>query len=646
MRQTDIVTVDFETEAIEDRPKYPPKPAGVSIKYRGKSPKYLAWGHPTKNNTTKAKAGQELRDIWRSGKPILFHNAKFDLDVAEVHFGLRLPPWHLVHDTLYELFLHNPHARSLSLKPAAEEILGLKPDERDAVRDWLIENGVVKKNEKDWGAHISKAPGDLVGRYANGDTIRTEKLHDFLFEKIVSAKMDKAYDRERRLMPILLRNEREGMRVDMRALERDAKVYEVAQQKADAWLRKRLKTKDLNLSSNDDLADALERAGVVTEWDVTKTGKRSTAKKSMTEDRFGDKKVFSVLGYRNRIETCLTVFIRPWLEMARANKGQIFTHWNQVRQSHGDESTSGTRTGRLSCSPNFQNIPKDWYDKNDGYFHPKQLDVPELPMMRKYVLPDKGGAFGHRDYNQQEPRILAHFENDKLCAQYNTDPQTDVHSYVQEQIKIIAGLELGRRPTKILNLGLIYGMGLGKLAEGMGVDVDTAKKIKAAQRKAVPGLGELDREVKDRGRRGEAIRTWGGRLYYVEPPKVIGGILRTFEYKLLNYLIQGSASDCTKEAIIRYEEVRKDGRFLVTVHDECNISAPKKAIRPELLRLRQAMESVEFDVPMLSDAKSGPHWGALKSIEEDRKLTKEEPEERLMVGNGGMTNWDDSRKVR
>ena len=82
---------------------------------------------------------------------------------------------------------------------------------------------------------------------------------------------------------------------------------------------------------------------------------------------------------------------------------------------------------------------------------------------------------------------------------------------------------------------------------------------------------------------------------------------------MLNYLIQGSAADCTKQALINYDSVRKESRFLVTVHDEINISALKKAAKQELELLRQAMEAVEFSVPMLSDAKMGPTWGQLKA---------------------------------
>jgi DNA polymerase I-like protein with 3'-5' exonuclease and polymerase domains len=247
--------VDFETEAIEDRPKYPPVPVGVSIRPPGGQPRYYAWGHPTGNNTTKDRVALILSDIWRSGREIVFHNAKFDLDVAEVHFGLPSLPWHLVHDTMFLVFLHDPHADSLSLKPSAERILEMPPEEQDAVQAWLYEHKVIKKNQHP-GPFIAKCDGRVVGRYANGDVDRTWKLFNRLLPKL-DEKERKAYDRERRLLPILLKNERQGLRFDIERAEREIPVYEKALVTADEWLRTRLSAPDLNLDADADVADAL-----------------------------------------------------------------------------------------------------------------------------------------------------------------------------------------------------------------------------------------------------------------------------------------------------------------------------------------------------------------------------------------------------
>jgi DNA polymerase I-like protein with 3'-5' exonuclease and polymerase domains len=99
----------------------------------------------------------------------------------------------------------------------------------------------------------------------------------------------------------------------------------------------------------------------------------------------------------------------------------------------------------------------------------------------------------------------------------------------------------------------------------------------------------------------------------------------TYEYKLLNYLIQGSAADCTKEAILRYHrDDRRNGRFLVTVYDEINVSSQAEktaklrrlAAEHELKVLKEAMESIECDVLMLTDAKLGENWADAKKYED------------------------------
>ena len=610
------ITIDFETAAIEARPKYPPEPVGVSI-LDGRECKYWAWGHPTKNNCTKAQAKERLAGAYRSGRPLLFHNAKFDMEVAEKHFGLKLPPWDKFHDTLFDLFLHNPHAKSLSLKPAAAELLGMPPEERDAVNEWLCSHGIIKRpDQKDAGAYICKAPGDLVGEYAKGDVIRTEKLWRKVHPLVLKAGMGEAYDRERRLLPVLLENEREGMRVDVTPLRKDIKLYEAALARVDEWLRKRLKSPELNLDADADVAKVLEALDLVTEWELTPTGRKSVSKKFLTPDKFRDPKVASALGYRNRLTTVLSMSMRPWLEQAEAGNGYITTQWNSVRQSHGNDGFAGARTGRLSCS-RFMNITKDFEDKDDGYVHPKFLrGLPRLPLVRRYILPDEGDAFGHRDYNQQELRILGHFEDGALCRAYNEDPKLDIHSYVQRLIKEILGLDLQRRYVKNMNFGKVYGMGSGALAERLGCTVEEARRFFAAHSKALPGVKDLENDIKWRAREGKPVRTWGGRLYYCEEPKLIKGRMWDFSYKLLNYIVQGSAADCTKEALIRYAGAKKRARFLVTVHDEINFSAPKKAMREEMRILKDVMSSIEFDVPMLSDGKAGPNWGSLTKWED------------------------------
>jgi len=638
-----VITIDFETDAIAPRPKYPPEPAGVSIMWPGeRKPKYLAWNHPTENNCTKSEGRKALLKCYEQKEfGLLFHNAKFDMDVGETKLDLPRLGWERYHDTLFLLFLHDPHSRSLSLKPAAEKLLGMPPEEQDAVRAWLVDNGIVTKQDKRWGAHIAKAPGRLVGRYAEGDVIRTKKLFDKLWPEIQKAGMLQAYDRERRLLPILLDNERVGVRVDTPKLEHDVVMYRQARDATDEWLRKRLKAPDLNVDSNEEMADALEATGVVTDFVMTKTGKRSVAKKNLTLDMFHDKEVASAFGYRNALSTCLGIFMEPWLEQSSQTGGRIYTVWNQVRQAHGNDNLAGARTGRMSSTPPLLNIPKEFPEaiaqpklkglvtilrkmRKDRWDHLSPLldkglpPLPRLPFVRRYVVPDdKKSVWLRRDYSQQEYRILAHYEDGSLKKAYLENPRTDIHQWLQQMLKDVVGLVLDRKDVKIVNFADIYGMGEGHMAEKLNTDRMTVKRIRAAKRKLMTGLGPLEQEIKARGKNGEPIRTWGGRLYYAEEPKWNGFRWQTYEYKLLNYLIQGSAADCTKEAIIRYHDIRKEGLFKVAVHDEIDLSVPKKALKEESRLLREAMRSVEFDVPMLSDGEFGPNWYDLKEMKEN-----------------------------
>ena len=324
------IVIDFETDKIEGRPTYPPKPVGVSIRLPGKKGKYYAWGHPIENNCSKEDAERALRTAYTSGSDLLFHNGKFDHDVAQVHMGLHdvvIDPLKM-HDTQFLLFLLDPHAFNLGLKPSAERWLDMPPEEQDAVANWLIEHqkelkadGLVPPNVRittgNFGAYICAAPGKLVGKYADGDTERTEKLFKHLWPLMVEAGMLAAYQREQKLMPILLRNEREGMRLDHQKLESDLIIYEKHMGSVEQWLRKTLKSPDLDFEKDRELAEVLDREGVITEWTLTPTGQKSMNKKVLKPHHYANQKVFQALGYRNKLATCLQTYMRPWLATTR-----------------------------------------------------------------------------------------------------------------------------------------------------------------------------------------------------------------------------------------------------------------------------------------------------------------------------------------
>jgi DNA polymerase I-like protein with 3'-5' exonuclease and polymerase domains len=198
----------------------------------------------------------------------------FDVPTLAHHFGFPQRSWHLTHDTLFLSFLNNPHARSLSLKDLADEHCGMAPTEQRDLQDWILENTPCKSRNKA-GAYIADAPADLVAPYAIGDVERTWALWESLRDRVLPS-MQQAYDRERRLAPILVGVQNTGLRVDMKKLAVATAQYEETLEQADQTVRTLLNAPGLSLDSDADLVLALQANGT-TGFGKTATGKTSAA---------------------------------------------------------------------------------------------------------------------------------------------------------------------------------------------------------------------------------------------------------------------------------------------------------------------------------------------------------------------------------
>jgi DNA polymerase I len=641
----DAITIDYESLAARDRPRGPPPPVGVAVRIPGEKPDYLAFGHPTGNTHTHEQAQRLLGRVYevaeRGDATILTHNNKFEVDVGEQHLDLPRLPWDRYHDTQPMLFIKNPHAPSYKLKESAERELGEPPTERDEVVNWLVEHqpvpgvriGDKPKGKNYAGAYVAYAPVPLVKKYAIGDVNRAYRLAQPLHKWLKEHDALDGYNRERRLLPVQLEMENRGMRVDVKRLKRDEERYSDQLQAVDTWIGKRTRSPGVNVDSPDELGGALVKAGLAT-LNKTKTGKYEVNKDALAEG-ITDKQILHVLKYRGKLATALRTFIRPWLEVARYTDGVVFTNWMSTRQEGG-----GARTGRFSSSPNFQNLPKEF---EPLFFHeveylqvsgeekrhlrkalPKApIQLLPLPNIRTYVLPwDEDHVLIDRDYSQQEPRILAHYSGGELLRAYLLNPWIDFHDQARDELERVLHKVFKRKPVKNINLGLMYGMGLGLLAEKAGTTVNEAKEIKNGILTLYPGWKELFTEMKQRAAANEPIRTWGGRPYWCEPPKFIDGRLRTYDYKLVNVLIQGSAADCTKEALIAYHNFKSSStRLYLSAHDELLASVPRREWRDQMELMRRCMESVQFNVAMLSEgAVSHKSWGDLQDHDKKGKL--------------------------
>ena len=410
-----------------------------------------------------------------------------------------------------------------------------------------------------------------------------------------------AYDRERRLSPILAEGTRRGIRVDRKALLKDMDVLQEALNEAAQSVRNRLNNPTLNLASPLQLGQALAASDVLSKpLPLTAKGKPSTGKEGLKEC-IADKDLLDELLYTSSLDTCIGTFIQPWLIFSTAD-GRVHPEWNQVRDT--DRGGRGTRTGRLSSSkPNFQNVPTEFrQDIPDGY--------PALPFMRRYCLPEEGHLWVKRDFSSQEIRILAHFEDGTLQEAYCANPNMDPHELVRQIINRITAVLYDRKDVKITGFSIIYGSGINGIANQLHKTYGEASNIKSAFLRALPGVRTLSRDVQAQGRMGDPIRTWGGRYYYAEASKIVKGRKIDFYYKLLNYLIQGSAADQTKQVLGDWEFCFKKPTdlYLATVHDEVNLSVPENDVVGGMVRLKDAMEQDLFDVPMRSEGFVGENW--------------------------------------
>lgn len=325
-----------------------------------------------------------------------------------------------------------------------------------------------------------------------------------------------------------------------------------------------------------------------------------------------DGRLVTLLRLRATASKYLSTYVDPWLEAAEKADGRLLPTFNQVACTEG-----GTRTGRFSCaSPNLQNIPVNAEESRSGEaieLLARELEaygIDAFMGLRHYLLPDPGYQWAAIDYSQQELRMLAHFEQGALAKAFRKNPKLDVHSHCRDLIQATTGHDFPRKAVKTLVFGVMYGMGLERLADATGLDVEQARTLRMGFYKALPGVREIMDQCSREGSSPAGMRTLGGRVYHTEDPLLDGGgnVVQEFGYKNLNYCFQGSAADYTKGGMRKVAELGI-GRIAVQVHDELGVMVKLKR---EARRIAETMCDQLLGVPMLADIKmSRVSWGAV-----------------------------------
>ena len=461
-------------------------------------------------------------------------------------------------------------------------------------------------------SEMYKMPAMFVGPYAEADAEITLELFNFFQSKIISEGVSDIVDLETRLLPCLIDMTWRGVRVDLDKAERLRNEL-LKREKAVLQSIKKLTGMDVEIWAAQSIAafEKLELSYPRTEKDAP-----SFTKSYLSDHEHELPKL--IVEARNLNKTSGT-FINTILKHCRSD-GRIHSHINQIRSDDG-----GTVSGRISMNnPNLQQIP---------------ARDPELgPMIRGLFLPEEGDQWAAIDFSQQEPRILVHYAHvfgqnrnsplrgaEEFVTMYNSDPKTDFHTMVAEMAQI------PRKQAKTINLGMMYGMGVNKLADQLGIEADEARDIIKQYHSRVPfvkGLmnGVMNR-LNEKDSKGE-LRSLLGRkcrfplwepdgfemnkaLPFEDAVKTYGDTVRlkrAYTYKALNRLIQASAADMTKKAMV---DLYESGHLpLIQIHDEIAMSVKTVADAKNIAKIME--NALPLSVPNLCDVEVGPSWGSAR----------------------------------
>ena len=464
---------------------------------------------------------------------------------------------------------------------------------------------VLKETADVWGidakSEMYKLPAMYVGEYAEQDATLTLQLWQEMKKEIVHQDIESIFELECALFPCLVDMRFLGVRVDTQAaLELKNKLLE--EEKECLQKVKKETGVDTQIWAARSIAKVFEKLRLP--FDRTEKTDSPSFTKNFLQNHTHP--LVKLIARAREINKAHTTFIDTILK--HEHKGRIYAEINQLRSDQG-----GTVTGRFSyANPNLQQIPA----RN------KELG----PAIRSLFIPEEGCTWGVFDYSQQEPRLVVHYaalQNlygvDEVLDAYN-EGDADFHTIVADMA------EIPRSQAKTINLGLFYGMGKNKLQAELGVSKDKAEDLFKQYHNKVPFVKKLMDNVMQRAQNRGQIRTLLGRLcrFHLWEPNQFGihkalpheaalaehgpGIKRAYTYKALNRLIQGSAADMTKKAMI---ELHKEGITPhIQVHDELDISVINQL---EAAKIKDIMENaVDLEVPNKVDYESGPNWGNIK----------------------------------
>lgn len=537
------------------------------------------------------------------------HNFKFDLHfLREARVGI---PTDRIDCTMIRAALINEHEPTYGLDFLARKYVGAQKDTE--IYDELAKlfGGRATRNAQ--MPNISRAPQEVVARYAIQDAVVTRQLYLWQRDEIEKQNLHRVHRLERDLMPVIIDMETEGVRVDVDMAERASRHLT---KRIDDMQRdlNREAGFEINPNPSGSIAQLFKPTlGEDNEWyliDGTRAGKTDGGKASIDADclrRMKHPAAKMILDLRKMLKTRDT-FIQGHI-LGHQQDGVIHCNYNQTK----NDSEAGTGTGRLSITnPALQQIPS--------------RDVAIKSLVRPIFKADHGAKWLGLDWSQFEFRVANHYgQVPSILEAYRENPNLDFHQLVSDMTGIPRNAQYAGGPSsKAINLGLAFNMGSGRLAQECGLPYTEetgpngnlylkagpeAMELFERYHAANPGMRNMANKASSIAKERGYVHSIMGR--HIRFP---GG---QFVHKASGLIYQATSADCMKMKLIelhRYLTGHGVGRLLLSVHDEVGISLDKDSLdhADKIAQIYTTFDGIDcpikLRVPITCDWGLGEDW--------------------------------------
>ncbi len=538
-----------------------------------------------------------LRPVLEADRPAKYGHDLKHLALVLRRLGVRLAG--LALDTMVADYLMEAGERSHSLDQLArryldhtmmsvEELLGKGPSQRTAD---LV--GVAD------AARLAGEAADVIGRVAEVQEARLREQQLWqLYETL-----------EGPLIEVLADMEFEGITIDVPLLDRMSREFTAELGRIEAKIFE-MAGGEFHIGSPIQLRRVLfDRLGLP----VLKRNKTGPSTDQEVLEQLAQRHPLPALLIEHRqIAKLKNTYVDALPKLVDPDTGRVHATFNQVVAA----------TGRLSSSdPNLQNIPI----RTEQGRQIRQAFIPRRtgagcdggePNLFEPTRADAPWRLLAADYSQIELRVLAHLSGDaELCRAFAEDQ--DIHNFVASQIYGVSPGEVTaemRRGAKVVNFGVIYGLGPFGLAARLGISQDDAEAFIAAYFAKYRGVEAFIGRVLDGAHRDGVVTTILGRrrrIAGVRPRR--GRQLNQSEREAVNTVVQGSAADLIKMAMLNlHRRLAREplrSRMLLQIHDELVLEVPadEQAHLVEVVRCEMT-RALPLSVPLRVDVSIGPNW--------------------------------------